>query len=127
MSLARLSQVGGSVSVPGQFTDAKSAWIAQLVATIDALATYPQTRDVAVKSGSVALNLVTTFLEHQKAAAVPFYRRALSWTLRYVDRLLRIVATQINIKAPLLTATLKYASPWSQWHYLPPYSHITRK
>lgn len=74
-----LNEVGGAVSVPGQFSDAKSAWVAQLVATVDALATHPDTRDTAIKSG-------------------------------YVDRLLRIVASQVNIRASLLTATLKAAT-----------------
>ena len=75
-----LNEVGGAVSVPGQFSEAKSAWVAQLVTTIDALTMHsPATRDVALKSG-------------------------------YVDRLLRIVASQLNIRAPLLTAVLRSLS-----------------
>ena len=32
-----LNEVGGAVSVPGQFSEGKSTWVAQLVSTIDAL------------------------------------------------------------------------------------------
>ena len=72
-----LNEVGGAVSVPGQFSEAKSTWVAQLVSTIDALtAESPTTRDIAIKSG-------------------------------YVDRLLRILASQLNIRASLLTAVLR--------------------
>lgn len=71
-----LNEVGGAVSVPGQFSESKSRWVAQLVSTIDALCKHvPSTRDAALKAG-------------------------------YVDRLLRIVASQLNIRAGLLTACL---------------------
>lgn len=60
-----LNEVGGAVSVPGQFSESKSTWVAQLVSTIDAMAMHSSAaKDVALKSG-------------------------------YVDRLLRIVATQV--------------------------------
>ena len=72
-----LNEIGGAVSVPGQFSEAKSTWVAQLISTVDSLTTHsPATRDVALKSG-------------------------------YVDRLLRIVASQVNIRAQLLTAVLR--------------------
>ena len=72
-----LNEVGGAVSVPGQFSESKSTWVAQLVSTIDALMYgSPSTKDAALKSG-------------------------------YVDRLLRIMASQLNIRAPLLTAVLR--------------------
>ena len=72
-----LNEVGGAVSVPGQFSEGKSSWVAQLISTIDAMAAnLPATRDAALKSG-------------------------------YVDRLLRIIASQLNIRAPLLTAVLR--------------------
>lgn len=61
-----LNEVGGAVSVPGQFSEAKSTWVAQLVSTIDALSLHTEaTRDTALKSG-------------------------------YIDRLLRIIASQVN-------------------------------
>ena len=75
-----LNEVGGAVSVPGQFSEAKSTWVAQLISTIDSLTMVsPATKDVALKSG-------------------------------YVDRLLRIMASQLNIRAPLLTAVLRSLS-----------------
>ena len=70
-----MAEVGGAVSAPGQFSDAKSEWVAQLIRTLDALALWVPTRDAVIKAG-------------------------------YVDRLLRIVATQLNIRALLLTACL---------------------
>ena len=71
-----LNEVGGAVSVPGQFSDAKSTWVAQLVLTLDALSCNSEmARESLLKSG-------------------------------FVDRLLRTVSSQLNIRAGLLTACL---------------------
>ncbi len=71
-----LQELSGAVSTPGQFNDAKSDWVTQLVATLDGLNLHSKaTRETTTKAG-------------------------------FVDRLLRVVAGQLNIRAPLLTACL---------------------
>ena len=71
-----LQELSGAVSTPGQFNEAKSEWVAQLVSTLDGLNLGSKhTRETTTKAG-------------------------------FVDRLLRVVAGQLNVRAPLLTACL---------------------
>jgi hypothetical protein len=72
-----LSEVAGAVSVPGQFSEPKSKWVEQLVNTTAALCSHSE----------------KTREDCLKAG--------------YVDRLLRIFSSQVNIRAGLLGACLR--------------------
>ena len=67
-----LNEVGGAVSVPGQFSEAKSTWVAQLVSTIDSLTMHSAaTKDVALKAGCVPLPLLVPPPNARPRASLP--------------------------------------------------------
>ena len=134
-----LQELSGAVSTPGQFNDAKSVWVAQLVSTLDGLNLHSKhTRETTTKVcvGAHAWACTACALHvHRMCTACALRvmcmctachvhvhcasRQGLALTLTlplpltlpptkagFVDRLLRVVAGQLNVRAPLLTACL---------------------